>query len=169
MSDANVAVTAAVIAACAAIATAVISALTSWSASRRSGIQKIAEFRKEWIENLRIHFAEYYSTCIAISLVIKQYVGAKDATNKDTIGEQMKVKYERLNYLHNYIVLMLNPAEELHQLMEDRLKVMFMSLFETVEHPENNAANAEPLDVKSFSDLARKILKAEWNHLKSET
>jgi hypothetical protein len=169
MTDSSVAVTAAIIAACAALASAGVSALTSWSMSRRSGVQKIAEFRKEWIENLRVNFAEFHSTCSLLTLVIKQYKAAKDFAAQERLGEEMKARYERLNYLHNYIVLMLNPSEELHQQMENRLKVMFTSLFPTVEHPEDATAVPSPLELRSFTDLARKILKAEWNRLKSET
>jgi len=167
MSDAGVAATAAVIAACAAIASAVISALTSYAASRRSGVQKIAEFRKEWIENLRTHFAEFHSTCAEISVVVKQYDNARDNNAKDRIGEEMKAKMGRLSYLHNYIVLMLNPAEQLHQQMEEKLRAMRLSLLKTTEHPQ--IVDQQPLDLKAFSELARKILKAEWNRLKSET
>jgi hypothetical protein len=79
MTDSNIAVTAAIIAAIAAIASACISALTSYSASKRSGVQKIAEFRKEWIENLRVHFAEFHSTYFRLALLVMKYRRAKDA------------------------------------------------------------------------------------------
>jgi hypothetical protein len=169
MTDSNIAVTAAIIAAIAAIASACISALTSYSASKRSGVQKIAEFRKEWIENLRVHFAEFHSTYFRLALLVMKYRRAKDAGQKHQFGEQMHDGFVRLQYLHNYIILMLNPAEELHQQMESRVRQMVTNLVEDEETDERGASTPNVSDLQSYSDLARKILKAEWNRLKSET
>jgi hypothetical protein len=77
--------------------------------------------------------------------------------------------FVRLQYLHNYIILMLNPAEELHQQMESRVRQMVTNLVEDEETDERGASTPNVSDLQSYSDLARKILKAEWNRLKSET
>jgi hypothetical protein len=169
MTDAQVAVTAAVIAACAAIASAGISALTSWSMSRRTGIQKIAEFRKEWIENLRIHFAEFHSICVGLTIGIRQYRRQKNEQERHRLSLEIKDKYERLHYLHNYILLMLNPSEELHQEMERKLRQIFKELTDNGENGDGPSPESSALNLQEYSQLARKILKAEWSRLKSES
>lgn len=141
-----------------------VAAFISWLNFRKSGSQKVAQFRKEWIENLRIHFAEFESTWYIIRVLRAENEKTTDVDSKARIRNDLKAKYERFAYLRRYILLMLNPEENMHHQMEDRMKKMMERLRE-----KNNEPEKEESDLPKFSVLSRKILKAEWKKLKSET
>lgn len=144
-----------------------VAALISWLNFRKSGSQRIAQFRKEWIENLRVHFAEFESTWYIIRVLNAQLKIAIDDAIGTKLREEKQAKYERIAYLRRYILLMLNPEEDLHQQMEDRMKAMMSKLTEAQKN-ENEPNQAEN-ELPKFSVLSRKILKAEWQKLKTET
>ncbi len=112
---------------------------------------KQAEFRQQWIENLRAAIARFATT--AASLVRKEQAGIPTK------------KYEELIYQVEYIELMLNMNEEPNQtLVADMRELMDKAVrpYDQIDFKELYKAR------KKVSESARKILKAEWDKLRTE-
>jgi hypothetical protein len=96
MSDSIIAVTAAIISAGAAVAAALISAVTNRSLSRKISSQKIAEFRQLWIEDLREKLAEFCNE------TFKAVILARADKKQDPL---------RIQFLRSYVRLKLNKKK----------------------------------------------------------
>jgi hypothetical protein len=131
-------------------------AIASFQAIRRSGRQRIGEFRKEWIEDLRVHLAEILALN-ASQLQMQRESDGVLALNPDAIlyakEEEMKKASERKFYLISYVQLMLNKAEEAHRELE---KIMFEVL--------QSGPTGESLN--RFVTQSRLVLKTEWDRVK---
>jgi hypothetical protein len=90
---------------------AAVAALVSWLNFRKSGSQKVAQFRKEWIENLRSHLAEYNSLRYKISVSRQRAKDVDKKAEKDAAHKEVEVAYNRISYVMYYIRLMLNKGE----------------------------------------------------------
>ena len=135
-------------------------ALVSWLGYKKSGSQKIAQFRKEWIENLRSHLAEYNSLRFQIITKRREFEKATKAGRGDRQRElraSIDASLQRLSYVLAYIRLMLNKGEPLHDELLDLIN----------QHTEKKYDLSRE-DRRSFSDKCRAVLKAEWEKAKSE-
>lgn len=134
-------------------------ALLSWLNFRKSGSQKLAQFRKEWIENLRIHLAEYNSLRFRIHTTTQAIEHAKKTNKQRTaaLTEKRDEALKRMGYVIAYIRLMMNEGEPLH----DQLNEMIS------DHLEKSF-NIPEASRKKFITLCRKVLKTEWEKAKSE-
>lgn len=77
-------------------------------------------------------------------------------------GRRVKEKALRMILLRNQIGLMLNPSEEDHQKL--------MTLLEEIRRASQESDRTEdfPKAVLSANECCKKILKDEWNRVKSE-
>jgi hypothetical protein len=145
-----------------AFATSVWSNKIARDALKATGAQRLAEFRKEWVENLRLHIAEFHS--LAFNRLVL-------STTNDDLGEtapshrkvesinrnqkEISASLMRTSYLKSYIDLMLNPNEDEHKTLSSLLKEV------AVSRPSQE--NLRNLVVQS-----RLVLKSEWDRLKRE-
>jgi len=113
-----------------------------------SAASKQAEFRQAWINSLRIAITRYLS--MVPNLVDKQ-------TNQ--ISQE---KYERVVYQIEYIELMLNMTEQPSQALTADLRELFDRATASKNPDEVYAAR------KKAAESTRKILKAEWDKLRTE-
>jgi hypothetical protein len=158
----NVAVVAAVISAIAAIATGIVSALVSLSLSKRNRSQRIAEFRQEWIENLRRHVSEF------VGLVHR----IRNVSLSDELADSKNKQFEQYNAdlmrIESFISLLLNHDEAPSK-----------QLVNVVAHSRGGAAHVsvEPstaafrrIDdhLEEIDAVTRIVLKWEWNRVQDE-
>ena len=155
----QIAVWAAIISACAAIASAGISALMNHTLSRRAASQKIAEMREEWITDLRTHLARFVSICAA---------GVSAALHG---VEQLK---EEVQFDYNYIILNLDPGNSQHQrLIKAMTKVMAIASAAIIEKNFTDEKKAKVREefraaMAEFTSLSHRILEEEWESLKTQ-
>jgi hypothetical protein len=133
-------------------------ALVSLQSIRRNADQRVAEFRKEWIENLRIHLAEI------ISLSASRQQLAQDREHMPAFyttpplfksDEYLQKKWERFFYLTSYVQLMLNSSEKAHKELE-------RTMFELMK----SGPTGERLN--QFVTQSRFVLKTEWDRVKNQ-
>ena len=126
------------------------SLVTLWINSRASR-QRIAEFRKEWIEELRQKLSEYISLTMEIRVE-----GELSNQEGSTVLSQksLDLLHKRLR-LESYLLLSLNPDEIEHKKLRDKIL-------------ELSAPGELGSSIPSIIDLARAVLKKEWDRLKSE-
>ena len=139
----------------AAIAAAIISALTSYSVAKRAASQKIAEFRVDWIEGFRKDVAALYKIQYEISSIKNKKLSARTADEKSRVRKL----YYKSSELKARILLRLkqdsdNPAEAQ---LERQLKRAVRS--------DGDEAQEQR---QSIRELARSILKTEWNRARTE-
>jgi hypothetical protein len=122
---------------------------------------KIAEMRQKWIDDLREHLAEFAAEA-STEMMLLQF-GQQPGKN-------------RAQYLYNYIVLKLNPAEEKYKKIISLLGQMsatnnsLKSQLQTISADEKKKAIQH--FQKVFDELgvvASSVFKEEWIRVKSET
>jgi hypothetical protein len=158
------------------LATAAIALITLFIAvSNRKALrnQKIAEFRKEWIENLRGHFAEFVTLQKRARLARAFRDRARKAEQQEK-AEEFNSQYvelvEKLAYNRSYLSLMLNPKETQHQVMERKIQEMMDAALKPKKHDNLELETTQKkTDLPKFRTIARSILKAEWDRVKRET
>ncbi|MEB1528148.1 hypothetical protein [Xanthomonas sp. WHRI 7945] len=112
-----------------------------------SNKQIIAPMRQAWINNLRDLLSELLSS------TLHYYVsGYEDRTDQE---------YQRVTLLEHKVKLMLNPKEEDHQHLEERIRNMIASI---EQHPK--FANDFPDPHDEIVSLSRQVLKREWDRVK---
>ena len=146
------------------IGTALV-AITTLFSVRRNAQSRIAEFRKEWIENLRGHLSEFSGLCLTLTR-IEIARRANEDSEHGTNSELVK-HFERLYSVQSYIILMLNENETLHQVLERKLKVMATNALDG-KSEKAEADKEETRDLPSFKTITRQVLKSEWDRLKNE-
>jgi hypothetical protein len=157
-----VAVIAAVISAAAAIATGLVSAFVSLSLSKRGRSQRIAEFRQEWIDNLRSHISEF----VGVVHRIKNVSFSDDSpSSKEKLFEQFNADLMRIE---SFISLLLNhdeaPSERLVDVVgQTRGGAALMSLNPTMAISDRIDDHLEEIDA-----VSRIVLKWEWNRVQDE-
>ena len=154
----DVSVNIAVIAAISAVLSTVISAIILYLNRKAVSRQKIAEFRKEWIENLRQHLGEYVSVAYKRNVTNKAYDRARKNNPEEAHAEREELVRlnERFGYLHSYILMNLNPQEDAHLALEKRMKQILKF--------EKQTDSKTP----GLVQLARDVMKKEWDRLKEE-
>ncbi len=124
-----------------------LSASQTSAALVTSNKQIIAPMRQAWINNLRDLLSELLSSA-------RHYyvAGYEDRTDQE---------YHRVTLLEHKIRLMLNPKEEDHQRLEERIRNLIASM------------ERHPRFVDDFPDLhdelvslSRQVLKREWDRVK---
>jgi predicted RNA-binding protein Jag len=125
-----------------------------------SADSKIAEMRQKWIDDLREHLAEYAAEATTEMMLLQ-------------FGHQPSKG--RGQYLYNYLVLKLNPAEEKHKKIIELLGKMsatnnaLKSKLQTISEEEKK--KAIQYFQKLFDELgvvATSVFKEEWIRVKSE-
>ena len=135
-------------------------AIVSWLNFLKSGSQKVAQFRKEWIENLRTHLAEYNSLRFRIQWTTAEINSAIESKDEKKVFELRAINdeaFRRISYVIAYVRLMLNDGEPLHDDLNSLLTKHIDVEFDVADD-----------DRKKFMKLCRQILKAEWEKTKSE-
>ena len=124
-----------------------LSASQTSAALVTSNKQIIAPMRQAWINNLRDLLSELLSSAR------HYYVsGYEDRTDQE---------YQRVTLLEHKVKLMLNPKEEDHQRLEERIGNMIASI---EQHPK--FVNDFPDLHDEILSLSRQVLKREWNRVK---
>ena len=146
----------------ATLVAALAAAVTGIWAVRRAGFQKLAEFRKEWIENLRLHLAEYLAMTYAVRAL--DQITDIDLQKNDPELAKLKInEYQtslnRLVQLQSYITMMLNEDEDSHRSIIESMQ-LFTNSIRSGNSPEFNYAE--------FEHNSRIALKSEWKRVKDE-
>jgi hypothetical protein len=132
-----------------------VAASVSWLNFRKSGTQKLAQYRKEWIEDLRKHLSEFIAICFErISKRPNREAQGFDPDGADP-RENNNSDWSRLVFLLAYLQLMLNKKEDLHQRLEKQLF--------TLANADVTSSNLNEL-----TETAKAVLKSEWDRLKTE-
>ena len=133
------------------IFSAIVAALASWYATTRTlkvnrhrmnfeGVMKIAEFRQAWINNLRDEMAEFQS------------YGVHPGTNPAQEREFYK--------LGTKIELLMNPGDPDYPVLQKQMyEFLSVSDGDVIDKYSRNA---------EFIETCQKILKREWDRLKSD-
>ncbi|SCX29774.1 hypothetical protein [Agrobacterium rosae] len=156
---------AAAVAAVAAIAAAVVSGFGVYIQSRTVSKMKIAEYRREWVEELRRNIVEFIAGKVSAKEAkrlrdVARTKGDDNEANKQ--HENYLVAIQRMGKSYVFIRLCLNPNEELHVELENVLDLV------------QNGTDAEiDAGIKklgfSLTEKSRQVLKAEWDRLKKES
>jgi hypothetical protein len=110
----------------------------------------LSKNRQEWINTLRDSISEFIS---AITMIDDKKISTNEQFDSHT------TKLERILYINTKINLLINPNEEDHILLAEKLK----RLLELYVKPDNNEK------IKVIDDtveLSQKILKREWERVK---
>ncbi len=142
----------------AAFGTAIWSNVIAHRALRTSGEQKLAEFRKEWIENLRTHFAEFVAATYSRAAAQRRIdVFAKKNVQ---LAREWREKYmqftEEMQRHRSYIRLCLNLKEKAHETL--------IEMMEKYTKEKLDLASRDP----ELHELAQAAIKKEWDELKSK-
>lgn len=149
------------------VATILIAFITLFVALRsnsRANNQKIAEFRQQWIDDLRDQVSYYFkiSHQIATSFLV--------AGNEKVAHQDTQDHYAELFELEYYVRLKLNPGEQDHQ---DLVKAMvaIRNLAEKMRKPDQRSCET----IEAFKqarlklvNITKRVLKSEWDRLKDE-
>jgi hypothetical protein len=126
--------------------------------------QRLAEFRKEWIENLRIQLAGFRASSYRRRTAKTNREFYKKSKNND-LTRMWNEKYmeftEETARSYHYVLLCLNEGEAEHAALMARMKL----------HLEEKQEELDALtgtNAPEFLTLARAVLKKEWERLKSE-
>lgn len=128
------------------------------------GKQRLAEFRKEWIENLRIHLANYRAADFRRKNAKVNMAKFQKNQNKDqnTLWAERYLEFtEESSREFHYVSLCLNEGEPEHSALLVRMRA----------HQNEDEVEIKKLtDSKApeFLELARAVLKKEWERLKTE-
>ena len=117
------------------------------SALLTSNKQIIAPMRQAWINDLRELLSEILSSALHYYVA-----GYEDRTDQE---------YQRVTHLEHKIKLMLNPKEEDHQRLEEKIR----NLIESIEQHPKFSDNFPDIHQEIVS-LSRQVLKREWNRVK---
>lgn len=150
------------IAALGALGTSIWSNFTAHKALKSSGRQRLSEFRKEWIESLRLNLAEMHALGFN-RLILAETNKTLDADieNIDFVAARKKNQSEinatldRSTHLFSFITLMLNSEEEPHE----KLTVCMREILKSYPTKKN---------LNEFLTQSRTVLKLEWDKLKLE-
>ena len=141
----------------------ILSNIIAYRAVKSNGKQRIADYRKEWIENLRVQLAEFDN--LSNQRAVLQKMRSQLESNPiHQINEELKLEnmkefntaFERCRAVNSYVVLMLNPNEEDHK----KLSGILGDLLSTME------PSAEKLF--ELRHISQTVLKTEWDRLKIE-
>jgi hypothetical protein len=162
MKESHVAVLAAVISACAAIAAGIISAAIAWSLSIRARSQKIAEFRQAWIDDLRTHLAEFVGV---VHRIKNESLSDKPVSAKALQLEQLNADLMRIE---SFISLKLNHEEApsgrlIGVIRQARGAAAYMS-----HNPSHTLSLRIDDHLNELDPVSRIVLKWEWNRVKDE-
>ncbi len=130
------------------VLSAVVSWITTWFTLKRAGSQKLAEYRKEWIEELRKKIASF------VTVTFDRELEKKTKKIDGPISEAERKMILDQTHIYMEILMYLNPAEVSHRNLEERLAQMSEM---TTNYVEN-----------SIIPLSRAVLKTEWDRLKTE-
>jgi len=126
-----------------------LSAAISLFISFRASKSRVAEFRKEWIEDLRIKLSEYISMTMEIRVEFER----SKKSDSDLLSEEiLGLLHKRLE---SYIKLSLNPDESEHSKLLNTIDVL-------------SDPDSQETSIPTIVDTARMVLKKEWDRLKSE-
>jgi hypothetical protein len=120
--------------------------------------QKLAEFRKEWVENLRNKLADFRAANSRKQNAQRNIDNFKKEKNLEQLNfwsSKFLDYHEEVARAHSYIKLCLNIEEEDHR-----------ALVEKIERMSEGETNDDP--TTGFHLLAAKVLKAEWKKVKNE-
>ena len=103
----------------AAFAGTIWSNIVAYRALKASGQQRAAEFRKEWIDSLRIHLAEFHDLIARrlVFLMTNDELNKQHPSHAEKIAENilnMNSHFDRCRYLKSYIILMLDKDDSDH-------------------------------------------------------
>ena len=133
-------------------------------ALKAAGKQKVAEFCREWIETLRREIADFNASVYRKKIAQQQLDNAKKL-DKAKKGDRAKTEkwYQKVSHCtedagrhYEYVLLCLNREEADHSELEERMK--------SVMNGKSNEQRKPP----TVTDLARPILKKEWDRLSFE-
>ena len=141
-----------------AILAVFVGPMISWAIARRqleasqriASQQLIGPMRQAWINELRKAVAELLSSGLHYFVA-----GFEDRTDQE---------YRRLTELEHEVILMLNPREEDHMALLGAIRNMIAALEGGKQHDQQFAE-----EHKRTAELARRVLKAEWNRVKEGT
>jgi hypothetical protein len=130
----------------------------------------VSNFRKEWIENLRIHMADFIGAVKRTGLENSYYA---TAVKKGNLEEASKINKERNNQLmkilygYDYISLMLNSDEKQHKILIDCMKSDYSKAVHSINPDAKRTENQEEQDkLPKTIEQARLVLKTEWERVK---
>ncbi|MDF1600111.1 hypothetical protein PZ895_10005 [Mesorhizobium sp. YIM 152430] len=130
--------------------------------------QKISEFRQDWINCLRSEIAQYVAS-------IRFIAGANEIWNNDKTPtastwqdhwKAMQIPYDNAARAFTSICLRLNP-DELNSERVDVNKQFLVKLNEVRNLVRKDQYSEATVAADELNDLARPILKEEWNRVKS--
>ena len=149
MTESGISVLVAVIAAAAAVTSGILSNFFTYYQLKRSSQQRISEFRKDWIEDLRNKISEYLSLAYRRTHIKSQFdirhTFSPELWRATT--EEMISTNEKFIFLTNYILLNLNRTESEHISLENKMEAIF-------KH-DKKKIDQEPV----FTELSRVVLK----------
>jgi hypothetical protein len=109
----------------------------------------ISTFRQAWINDLRNELAEYFKALETLNDIMPEYLrdSAANETRKTEARTAALIAFEKIR-------LLLNKLEPLHIQLESKLR-------EFIDQPLGKAM-AGRQKINEAADLARDVLKAEW-------
>jgi hypothetical protein len=162
MSATAIAVLAAIISAIAAIVTAIMSAVVSLSLSKRNRSQRIAEFRQVWIDDLRMHIAEF----VGVVHRIKNVSFSDDTpASKAKLLEQYNADLMRIE---SFISLKLNHDEAASKRLVDVVAQTRGGAAHISLEPSFAASRRIDDHLEEVDAVTRIVLKWEWNRVQDE-
>lgn len=160
MTEQVVTLVAASIAAFAAIVAALASLYSVYYQASRSSNLRLAEFRKEWIEDLRIKMSEFLSYTVDLGIRIEN-LKKKAGENDIIVDEDFFERSNRQGEAYAFIALSINADEKTHKELLELMGRMMGTKSSDI------GALYEELGY-NFIEKSKEVLKGEWNRLKRE-
>ncbi|MEE1656605.1 hypothetical protein VB618_10375 [Microvirga sp. CF3062] len=134
---------------------AIVTLVVSLKNIKSNHSYKIADFRRHWIEELRVKVARFSVLYNELEMKVSGTFdrdGIKQKYWKVGNPEDEEKRKEMTEIVY-HITLMLNPREKMHKDLVDMMN--------------NYLALDVDANLREFHDLARQIMKAEWDRVKS--
>jgi hypothetical protein len=112
----------------------------------------VTQFRQQWIENLRTSISDFIGKVEYLSLEIKQN-NRSDQTIVDMYQDLIRLRYK--------IDLMLNPKEDDHKLIIEKIVTLRNGLYK----PEISTTDIQN-EIASLTNTTKDVLKREWTVVK---
>jgi hypothetical protein len=132
------------------LGTALVAFMT-WRSASSSSYQKLADFRREWIEDLRQQVAAYISEITVLE-------GMKE--NRIAYSDVRKIRHQM-----TLIQLSLNPAEDSHKSLLEKMRELYDSSIRPIDEAYHSNMHRK---TQELVDASRSVFKTEWDKLRRE-
>jgi hypothetical protein len=142
---------------------AFVSLFVALRSTRASNNQRIAEFRQEWIDDLRQHVSQFVGATYEI---LNHTLSSVEGADRQ---RELDIKHSELKQLESFIAMKLNSHELDHRIL---VKLLAHTRGRAAAFSLNSGSDlAVEIDrlIDLITDFSKLIYKVEWDRVRDET